>query len=127
MIRSGKIVFALAIVGLFATSTGHASDNRLRVDVWPRVSNAPATVRVRAIVEPNAENRGLRVAADSGNFFRSSYTPISGLDAARVTETEWKDLPGGEYEISVALEEANGKQIVEHRTLTVTATATVPD
>jgi hypothetical protein len=78
---------------------------------------------VRAIIEPNAENRALLIAADSGSFFRSSYVPISGIDAATVTETMLKNLPGGDYEISVVLEDAQGKQTVERRTVTVTSTA----
>lgn len=124
MMRVRHTVLLLAIAALCATATGQAqaSGSRLRVEVWPTVSTAPATVRVRAIVEPNAENRGLLVAADSGEFFRSSFTPMSGLDAATVTETTLKNLPGGEYEISVALEEAQGKHIIERRTVRVTST-----
>jgi len=121
--RLRNTLFVIALATLFATATGHAGPNRLRIAVWPTVSNAPATVRVRAIVEPNAENRALRIAADSGSFFRSSYVPISGIDAATVTETMLKNLPGGDYEISVVLEDAQGKQTVERRTVTVTSTA----
>jgi hypothetical protein len=76
---------------------------------------------VRAIVEPNAQNRGLEVAADSGDFYRSSYVPIAGIDAAPVTETTLKNLPGGDYQVSVVLMDAQGKQIVERTTVMVTA------
>jgi len=111
--RYRSTALAIATVALIATATGQAHDSRLRIEVWPRVSTAPATIRVRAIVAPNAENRALEVAADSGDFYRSSYVPMSGIDAAPITETTLKNLPGGEYQISVVLMDAQGGQIVE--------------
>lgn len=112
--------FALvAVAALFAAVPGHASENRLRIEVWPTISTAPATIRIRAIVVPNADNRALEIAADSGDFFRSSYVQISGIDAAAVTETTWKDLPGGEYEVSVVLVDAQGRNITERRSVVV--------
>ena len=114
-------VLFIAVVALFSAVPGHAHDNRLRIDVWPNVSQAPATVRIRAIVEPNSENRSLTIAADSGDFFRSSYVPMSGIDAAEITETMLKGLPGGEYEISATLVDAQNRTIIERRSITVTS------
>ena len=114
-------VLFIAVVALFSAVTGHAHDNRLRIDVWPNVSQAPANVRIRAIVEPNSENRSLTIAADSGDFFRSSYVPMSGIDAAEITETMLKGLPGGEYEISATLVDAQNRTIIERRSITVTS------
>jgi hypothetical protein len=110
---------AIATAALVATATGQAHDARLRLEVWPRVSTAPATIRVRAIVAPNAENRALEVAADSGDFYRSSYVPMAGIDAAPITETTLKGLPGGDYEISVVLVDSQGRHIVERTSVMV--------
>jgi len=100
---------------------GSAADDRLRIEVTPRISQAPAQVRIRAIVTPNAENRGLRVVADSGEFFRSSYLPLDGADAAPITDTSFKNLPGGEYEVSVTLVDSQGHATnVDRRTIMVT-------
>ena len=106
---------------VLCTAPGSAADGRLRIEVTPRISQAPAQVRIRAIVTPNAENRGLRVAADSGEFFRSSYLPLDGADAAPITDTSFKNLPGGEYEVTVTLVDSQGHAaIVDRRTIMVT-------
>ena len=100
---------------------GSAADDRLRIEVTPRISQAPAQVRIRAIVTPSAENRGLRVTADSGEFFRSSYLPLDGADAAPITDTSFKNLPGGEYEVTVTLVDSQGHATnVDRRTIMVT-------
>ena len=107
---------------LMCAAPGNAAD-RLRIEVSPRISQAPAEVRIRAIVMPSAENRGLRVVADSGDFFRSSYLPLDGADAPPITDTSFKNLPGGEYEVTVTLVDSQGHATnVDRRTIMVTAT-----
>jgi hypothetical protein len=119
--RYRVVAFACAVAALLGAVPGHADGIRLKIEVWPHVSAAPADVRVRAIVEPNVENRALQVSADSGDFFRSSYVPLSGIDAATVTETMIKNLPGGTYEIAVTLVHRQGHQLVERATVMVTS------
>jgi hypothetical protein len=116
------LVLIVATVFLGAMP-GNASDSRLRIDVTPRISRAPAEVRIRAVVTPSADNRGLRIVADSGDFFRSSYVPLDGADAATVTQTSFKNLPGGDYEVSVALVDSEGHVTsTDRRTVMVAST-----
>ena len=111
----------VAVTAILGATPGNAAESRLRIEVTPRISQAPAQVRIRAIVTPSVENRGLRVVADSGEFFRSSYLPLDGADAAPVTDTNFKNLPGGEYEVSVTLVDSQGHAtIVDRRTIMVT-------
>jgi len=119
--RNTLVLFvATALLGVVP---GNAADGRLRIEVTPRISNAPAQVRVRAIVAPSAENRGLQVVADSPDYYRSSYLPLDGDNAALITETSFKNLPGGEYEISVTLLDAHGHAaMVDRRLVMVTST-----
>jgi hypothetical protein len=117
--RSALILIPIAFLG---AATGNASDSRLRIEVSPRISQAPAQVRIRAMVAPSAENRGLRIAADSGDFFRSSYVALDGADAAAITETSFKNLPGGEYEVTVTLVDAEGHATsIDRRMIMVTS------
>ena len=114
----------IAAMAFLCGVPGQAADNRLRIEVSPRISQAPAEVRIRAIVAPNADNRGLRVIADSGEFFRSSYLTLEGADAAQITETSFKNLPGGQYEVSVTLVDAQGHATnVDRLPITVTSNA----
>ena len=121
--RSAFSAFSLVVATVFlCAASGSAADGRLRIEVSPRVSQAPARVRIRAIVTPSEENRGLRVVADSGEFFRSSYLPLEGADAAPITDTSFKNLPGGEYEVTVTLVDSQGHATnVDRRTIMVTS------
>jgi hypothetical protein len=120
--RMRSTLVLIAATAVLGVAPGSAADDRLRIEVSPRISQAPAQVRIRAMVTPNAENRGLRIVADSGDFFRSSYLALDGADAALTTETSFKNLPGGEYEVTVMLIDAEGHQTnVDRRTIMVTS------
>jgi hypothetical protein len=111
-------------IALICAGSGTAAGSRLRIEVTPRISQAPAQVRIRAIVAPSADNRGLRIVADSGEFFRSSYLTLDGADAAPINETSFKNLPGGEYDVSVTLVDSQGHAtVVDRLTIMVTSTA----
>jgi methionine-rich copper-binding protein CopC len=115
------ILCATATLAIGA-STGHASDNDTRLEVSPRVSAAPATLNVRAFVAPEAGNRAIQIVADSGSFYRSSLIQLEGADAASVTETTIKNLPGGEYTVVLVLHGADGKRTIDRRRVVVTPT-----
>jgi hypothetical protein len=106
--RSRRIVLALAAVAVLDTAAGDAAEDRLRVDVYPRITTAPAAVRVRARVTPDEKNRSLEVVADGGNYYRSSLIHLDGADAATVTEMMLKDLPAGRYAVTVLLTDTDG-------------------
>ncbi len=119
--RLRNIALCAAAITLLSVASGDATENRLRIEVSPRVSTAPAAVRVRAFVTPDAANRALEVIADSDSFYRSSLVPLDGANAALITETVFRDLPGGEYEVSVALVAADGGRTVDKREVRVTS------
>ena len=50
----------------------------LRLAVTPAQSFPPARVRIRATIEPNAENRTLAIVVDGADFYRSSDIQLDG-------------------------------------------------
>jgi hypothetical protein len=121
--RLGNTVFCFAIMAALTVASGDAADSRLRIEVSPRISAAPAVVRIRAIVTPDAANRALHIVVDSDSYYRSSMVPLDGANAAAVTETTLKNIPGGDYEVSVALVDAFGRpRTTDRREVTVSST-----
>jgi hypothetical protein len=121
--RPGNIVLFVLIIIALSAASGSATDNRLRIEVSPRVSAAPAVVTIRAIVAPDSANRALHIVVESRSYYRSSMVPLDGANAAAITETKLKNLPGGDYEVTVALVDAAGKRTVDRRELSVTSVA----
>lgn len=120
--RMRSSLVLIAATAILSAVTGSAADGRLRIEVSPRISHAPAQVHIRAFIAPNADNRGLRVIAESGDYFRSSFVALAGSDAAPITETSFKNLPGGQYEVSVALVDSQGHATsLDRRTIVVTS------
>jgi hypothetical protein len=94
------LMFTAGILGISENIT---ASEPLVLQVSPSVSMAPANVRVRARIEKNADNRGIEVAAESDDFYRSSYVSLDGDRAPFITEIAFKGLPGGDYHVSVVL------------------------
>ena len=83
----------------------------LELNVSPRFSSAPATLRIRATIPPDAANRAVMIVADSDAFFRASEVPLSGENAPRSVMVEYKNLPAGNYAIHGVLVGVGGKQL----------------
>ncbi len=119
--RLRNTVLWFAILTGVSVASGHATEDRLRIDVSPRMSVAPAVIRIRAIVTPDATNRALQIVAESGSYYRSSMVPLDGANAAAITEMTLKNLPGGDYDVMVVLVDADGRRVTDRRQITVTS------
>jgi len=92
----------------------------LKLAVTPTHSFAPATMRIRASVEPRAENRKLAIVADGADFYRSSEIQLDGDQAPKTVELQFSNLPGGDYQVSAVLIDALGRQrAIAHQSATV--------
>ena len=98
------------VVGLFLVSAWPLNaDEPLKVGVSPAMAFAPATVRVRATVEANPENRAIQIVAESPEFYTSSEIPLDGEHAPRTTIVEFRSLPGGTYRVTAVLIRTNDR------------------
>jgi hypothetical protein len=57
----------------------------------------PATVQITVAVEPAADHRVLRIAADGERYFRASELALEGEKGKRLHSVEFKNLPAGAY------------------------------
>jgi len=83
---------------------------RLTMRVFPAMTVAPATVRVEAIVEHDATNRSLRIAAESDTFYRSSEIELDGANGPLVSVFDFRSLPTGTYQVTGILLGTSGQR-----------------
>ena len=76
---------ALAALTMLAASPLEAGE-RVSMRVTPVHAFEPATVRVTAVVERDAENGAMEIVADSGAFYRSSLIPLEGASLPRARQ-----------------------------------------
>src|SRR6202167_5010190 len=88
---------------LLATVITVSADERLTIAVSMSQGFAPATATIRVHVAPDATNRGLEVSVDSGGYYRSSWIQLDGTEAPHTITVAVRSLPGGNYQIRVAL------------------------
>jgi hypothetical protein len=119
--NSRLTIAAVTTIGLLIASGSGDASEKLMLRVTPNVSSAPSTVVVKATVARNADNRWLRIEAESGAFYRSSEVQLEGDKAPLITEIRLNNLPGGEYTVMAVLRDSSGGQTVVRRTAVVLA------
>ena len=102
-------VHACACGFLLATAFTVSAGERLTIAVSTSQGFAPATATIRVQVTPDANNRGLEVSVDSGEYYRSSWIQLDGTEAPQTIAVEARSLPGGTYHIRGALVDSTGR------------------
>ena len=97
MVRN-TIRFPALILPLMALSgTVGAKDSGVEIRISGHFFAEPATVQMIVAVEPNAENRTLRVEADGDNMFCATEVSLQGDKEQRLHTIQFKNLAAGEY------------------------------
>src|SRR5262249_17791397 len=100
----------LLIRPLVPVATRDGADRPVSIRVSPATSFAPANLRIRTSVEPDADNRAMEIVADSEEFYRSSMVQLEGDRAPKTTIVEFRSLPPGEYRVTASVFGSNGRQ-----------------
>ena len=96
MARFIRCTALIASILAFAGITSSAKDN-VQIRISGRYYSAPATVQMVVAVEPDSQNRTLRVEADGDNMYTSTEMPLAGDREQRLHTIQFKDLSSGEY------------------------------
>jgi hypothetical protein len=93
------IVGAVSAAAILATASAPGAQDVVELRIRGRYFSDPATVRITVAVEPNADNRTLRVEADGDRLYRSSEVVLEGENGKKIHTVEFKNLPAGYYTI----------------------------
>jgi hypothetical protein len=86
----------IALLALTGATHGDARDV-VEIRLHGRYFIEPATVRILVAVEPDTENRALRIEADGDQMYRSSELRLDGANDKRLHSVEFRNLPAGAY------------------------------
>ena len=113
-------IATFVVGGLLFTGLGVGARPTLDLYVTPAVSFAPSTLRIRATIAPDADNRAIAIVAESDGFFRSSELPLAGDRAPRTIFLEYRGIPSGTYEVRGIVVGSRGNELaVAQRTVNV--------
>jgi hypothetical protein len=105
-----KLITTAVLLGLSAT--GPRALEPVHIAASPAIAFAPAFLRIRVRVEPQAANRTLAIAAESDGYYRRSLIELEGdNNGPRTFFVEFKNVPAGAYELSAVVTNAIGKHV----------------
>lgn len=117
--QSVRQLSAFALAATLCTTVALAANEREEreaaataapiIDVRPPTAPAGADVRVVVRVTPDTEDRWLRVAIESADFYSSTQRQLRGERSPRAFEFTWRALPASEYLVTVEVEDALGE------------------
>lgn len=111
------VVFIAALVTA-AAGPGHGREI-VEILLRGRYFVEPATVLITVAVEPDAENRALRIEADGDSLFRASELTLTGASDKRIHRVEFKNLPAGNYTLRAEVLSPHGVRAMAEQPLVV--------
>ena len=91
------IAWFVPVLMMTASTVGSDARDVVEIRLHGHFFSEPATVRFLVAVEPDAENRTLRIEADGTDMFRASEVALSGANEKRLHTFTFKNLSAGHY------------------------------
>lgn len=117
--RTLALIVCPALLLTAGVMPGHAGDV-VDIVLHGRYFSEPATVRFMVAVEPNADNRLLRIEADSADLFRASEMTLSGAGEKRLHTVIFKNLPAGYYTVRAEVRSTSAVRGMDTQEVVVT-------
>lgn len=96
------------------------AQNVVEIRLRGRYFMEPATVQIIVAVEPDADNRLLRIDADSDDMYRASDVTLNGTHEKRLHFVEFRNLQAGQYTLRAAVFSADALRGMATQELLVT-------
>ena len=94
--------------------------DKLAMRVSPAFSYEPANLTIQLSIEPDSDNRAIRVVAESEEFYRGSEVELDADRAPRTSVFRYRSVPAGHYEVrSVLLGPRGQERAMVSQTVTV--------
>jgi hypothetical protein len=110
-------IATMALVALYPATTG--ARDRVAFTLSSTVMSVFGELHATVRVDPQDENRTLRVSLDGPLYYASTDVQLDGAGAARVHDMWWRFLPPGEYAVTATLECASGRRFVQSQRMRV--------
>jgi hypothetical protein len=104
-----RFILGTAIVASTTAVAGSRAEESVRIQIPGRYYSEPASVNIMVAVQPNQQNRLLRVEADGDNFFRSSDIELNGEEGGKYHTMWFKNLPAGQYTVRATVLSGSGE------------------
>ena len=108
--RRAAVVVVLLSACLSATGTPLAGGQAVSIRVSPVMARQPASIRIVTTVERDERNRELAITAEAAEYATTSEMQLEGVNAQRVSTTEFRDIPEGKYDVTATVIGTGGRR-----------------
>jgi hypothetical protein len=112
MIQHEVLMRIRALLGgvLIVIALPAGAGDKLAMRVSPAFSYEPANLTIQLSIEPDSDNRAIRIVAESEGFYRSSEVELDGDRAPRTSVFRYRSVPAGDYDVRSVLVDTRGQE-----------------